>query len=289
VDRRSFLLAAAAAPAALHTATPRSYVTADLESHVAVVDVARGRVVRRIATPAGPRAIERVGERYVVAHTAIGAVSILGLEVLDEFDEPRYAAGTADGRYAFLTDAGSASLVAVDVVRGRVVGRTKLKQWPRHVSLAPDGRRLCVALSSASPEVAMVDVRDPRRPELVRYARAGLEAHDVGFAPSGRLWVTSGEARSVSANGRLLSVGSGPQHVTFAHGRAYVTSGVDGTLHVYEERTARLLRATRIPVGSYNVQHLGGGDVVTPSLNTGTLTVVGGAPVRVARSCHDAA
>jgi hypothetical protein len=42
-------------------------------------------------------------------------------------------------------------------------------------------------------------------------------------------------------------------------------------------------------VGSYNVQRLGSGDVVSPSLNAGTLTVVGGARVRVARSCHDAA
>jgi hypothetical protein len=76
--------------------------------------------------------------------------------------------------------------------------------------------------------------------------------------------------------------------VTFARGRAYVTSGDDGTLHVYEERTARLLASSRIPVGSYNVQRLGGA-VVTPSLNRGTLTIVGGARLRVARSCHDAA
>jgi hypothetical protein len=288
VDRRSFLLAAAAAPAALRT-SPRAFVTADLESHVAVVDLARGRVVRRIHTPPGPRSIERVGERYVVAHTAIGKVSILGVAVLDDFDEPRYTAGSHDGRYAFVTDAGSAQLVVVDVVRARVVARVRLKQWPRHLSLSRDGGLLRVALSSASPELALVDVRRPLRPELVRYERAGLEAHDVGVAPTGRLWLTSGEASVVSAGGRVLTVGRGPQHVTFAHGRAYLTSGDDGTLKVYDERTARLLASSRIPVGSYNVQQLGGGDVVTPSLNAGTLTVVGGLRVRVARSCHDAA
>jgi hypothetical protein len=288
VDRLSFLLAAAAAPAALR-ASPRSFVTADLESHVAVVDLTAGGVVRRIPTPAGPRAIERVGERYVVAHTAIGKVSILGAEVLEAFDEPRYAAGSHDGRYGFVTDAGNAQVVTVDVVRARVVARVKLKQWPRHLALSRDGALLRVALSSASPELAVVDVRRPLHPRLVRYERAGLEAHDVGFAPSGRLWVTSGEANVVSAGGRLLTVGRGPQHVTFAHGRAYVTCGDDGTLHVYDERSTRLVASSRIPVGSYNVQHLGGGDVVTPSLNAGTLTVIGGARVRVARSCHDAA
>jgi DNA-binding beta-propeller fold protein YncE len=288
VDRRSFVLAAAALPAALR-APQLSYVTADLESHVAVVDLARGRVVRRIPTPADPRAIERVGEHYVVAHTAIGKVGILGREVLDDFDEPRYTAGSHDGRYAFVTDAGNAQLVTVDVLRARVVARVKLKQWPRHLSLSPDGSMLRVALSSASPELAIVDVRRPLHPRLVRYEQAGLEAHDVGFAPSGRLWVTSGEASVISAHGRPLTVGRGPQHVTFAHGRAYVTSGDDGTLHVYDERTTRLLSTSRLPVGSYNVQELGGGEVVTPSLNVGTLTVVGGKRVRVARSCHDAA
>lgn len=288
MDRRSFILAAAAAPAALR-ASPRAFVTADLQSHVAVVDLERGRVVHRIRTPPGPRSIERVGEHYIVAHTAIGKVSILGIEVLDAFDEPRYTAGSPDGRYAFVTDAGNARLVVVDVLRARVVARVKLKQWPRHLSLSPDGGLLRVALSSASPELALVDVRRPLQPRLVRYERVAIQAHDVGFAPSGRLWLTSGEASVVSADGRLLDAGRGPQHVTFAHGRAYVTSGDDGTLHVYDERTTRLLASSQIPVGSYNVQRLGGGDVVTPSLNAGTLTVVDGSRVRVARSCHDAA
>jgi DNA-binding beta-propeller fold protein YncE len=287
VDRREFLLAAAAAPAALRRAHAVSYVTADLESHVAVVDLAAGRVVRRLPTAPGPRSIERVGERYVVAHTGVGTLTVLGVGEL-ALDEPRYTAGTRDGRYAFVSDSGSAQLVAVDVVRGGIVARTKLKQWPRHLSLAPDGRRLRVALGTASPEVAVVDVRDPRRPTLLGYERVGFAAHDVGFAPSGRLWVTSGDAGLVSAHGVRLAADAAPQHVTFAHGLAYVTSGDDGTLRIYDERTARLLHTIRVPRGSYNVQHVAG-DVVTPSLNVGTLTVVGGARVRVARSCHDAA
>jgi hypothetical protein len=81
--------------------------------------------------------------------------------------------------------------------------------------------------------------------------------------------------------------------VTFLDGRAFVTSGDDGTLRVYEERGARLLRTTRVPVGSYNVQFRDG-RVLTPSLNAGTLCVLdaGGRiarKTRVAASCHDAA
>src|ERR1051325_11583282 len=98
MDRRQFLFAAAAAPVALRSARALAHVTADLESHVAVVDLNRGVVVRRIPTRPGPRSIERVGETAVIAHTAIGEVTLLrGLSVwhvADGFEEPRYTAAS---------------------------------------------------------------------------------------------------------------------------------------------------------------------------------------------------
>jgi hypothetical protein len=295
MDRRGFLLAAAAAPFALRGGV--AYVTADTESHVAVVDLLSGVVVRRIPTRPGPRSVERVGDAAVVAHTAVGAVSILDgfgvRHVLDAFEEPRYTAAALDGRHAFVTDSGRVELLTVDVVRGEIVARLKLRLWPRHLSLSRDGRTLWVGLGTASPELAVVDVGDPRRPRLTGRIRPAFAAHDVGFAPSGRVWVTAGEERRISAHGRLLAADGAPQHVTFLDGRAFVTSGADGTLRVYDEASARLLRTTRVPAGSYNVQFRDG-RVLTPSLNAGTLCVLdaGGRLVRRARiaaSCHDAA
>src|ERR671924_1465477 len=120
MDRRSFLLAAAAAPFAPR-ALPgaRAYVTADLQSHVAVVDLVRGVVVHRIATHPDPRSIELVGETALVAHTVSGRLSVLhGFDVRHELEgmaEPRYTAAAADGRRAFVTDSGEPQLVTVDV------------------------------------------------------------------------------------------------------------------------------------------------------------------------------
>jgi hypothetical protein len=231
------------------------------------------------------------------APPAGGAVSIvdeLGIRRdVTGFEEPRYTAGSHDGRHAFITDATRIELLSVDLARGTVVGRVKLKLWPRHLSLAPDGRTLHVSLGTVSPQLAIVDVRDPRRLRLERYVTPPFAAHDVGVAPSGRLWVTAGEDRKISAHGRVLPADGAPQHVTFLGGRAFVTSGVDGTLRIYDERTARLLHATRIPVGSYTVQYRAG-RVLTPSLDEGTLCVLdpGGRLMRrtrVAPSCHDAA
>jgi hypothetical protein len=61
---------------------------------------------------------------------------------------------------------------------------------------------------------------------------------------------------------------------------------------VHSLTDGRLLRAARVPIGSYNVQR-GDGVVLTPSLNTGTLTFLDRhgrvrASPRVARAAHDA-
>jgi hypothetical protein len=89
-----------------------------------------------------------------------------------------------------------------------------------------------------------------------------------------------------------IAAGAPPQHVTFIGAHAYVASGDDGTLRVHDLADGRLLRTTRVPVGSYNVQE-GFGLVLTPSLSHGTLCVVrrSGAlarELRAARSSHDA-
>ena len=106
MNRREFLAAAAAVPFSVRAglARPLALVTADTEAAVVIVDPYAGRVLRRIATRPDPRSIERVGETAVVAHTAVGEVTLVrGLDVvhvLRDFDEPRYTAGAPDGRHA---------------------------------------------------------------------------------------------------------------------------------------------------------------------------------------------
>jgi YVTN family beta-propeller protein len=303
VDRREFLLAAAAAPIALRAHTPLALVTADLESAIVLVDPYAGRVLRRIATRADPRSIERVGETAVVGHTATGAVTLLYAlavrHVLTGFGEPRYTAGSPDGRYAYVTDSGRADLAVVDVVQARVVARLHLGGWPRHVSIDEAGRRLWVALGTASRDLAVVDVARPAHPRHVGTVRPPFRLHDVGFVPGTRhVWVTSGDRDELAIHDartghvlRTLAAGSPPQHVAFDHGRAFVTSGDDGTLRVHA-LNGQLLRVTTIPVGSYNVQR-GPGRVLTPSLAHGTLCVLDEAGdvmrrMHVATSSHDA-
>jgi len=311
VDRRSFLVAAASlalAPRALADASreePLVLVTADAEARLVAVGLQSGRVLRRVPVERFPRSIETVGARAVVAHSEIGALSIVDgrsldvLHVLPGFGKPRYTASHPDGRHAYVTDADRGEVVALDVLRGRVVGRLAVGSRARHVTIDPRGRMLWIALGSEAAEIAVVDVSRRTEPRLVRRFRPPFPAHDVGWAPDGRhVWVSSGTEFELAVydprTGRLRTRVPGhwpPQHVTFARGLAYVTSGWSGTLRVHRV-DGRLLRTAISAAGCYNVQE-GGGRVVTPSLGHGTLCILDerGRLLhrrRVATSSHDA-
>jgi DNA-binding beta-propeller fold protein YncE len=312
MNRREFVvagLALAFAPEALGRGlggTPVALVTADLEAAVVAIDLSTGKVLRRIPTAPGPRSIQTVGATAVVAHTAHGAVTLIDAArlrvrtVLHDFEQPRYTAAAGDGRSAFVTDSGSWSVVVVDVIRGKVVRRLAVGGPARHVSI--EGSRLWTALGTKAARLAVVDVSEPVRPRLLGAVKAPFLAHDVGFASAGgRLWVTSGnrhelalfDPRTARAVTRYAA-DAPPQHVTFSGRLAFVTSGDDGTLRTHDAATGRLLRMTRVPVGSYNVQEgWSGRAILTPSLARGTLCVADrrGRVVRrldVARSSHDA-
>ena len=292
-------MVAAATPYGLRAGpAPVALVTADTESHVAVVSLQSRRVVKRIATSEGPRSIQSLGDMAVVAHAATGVVTLLEgrrvRRVLHGFQEPRY---TAYGRrHAFVTDSGSGEVAVIDLARGRVVRRLEVGALARHVSIDPAQRRLWVPLGSSAAEIVEVDVSEPEHPRVTRRIRPPFLAHDVGFAPfGGSIWVTAGRERTMAvyrgARHVVLAADEAPQHVTFGPTRAYIASGEGRSVRVHALNDGRMLRSTRVPIGSYNVQR-GAGAVLTPSLNAGILTVLDGAgrvrfQTRVASAAHD--
>jgi hypothetical protein len=310
MDRRAFLVGAASlavAPQGLARLAGRNLalVTADEEARLVAVELPSGRVHSYVRTLPKPRSIESVGPMAVVAHSEIGAVSLvrgatLRVEhVLRGFGEPRYTAGHPDGRHAYVTDAKRGQVVALDVLRGRVLAREPVGHLARHITIAPGGRILWMALGAEAEEVAVVDISHRARPRLLRRFRPPFLAHDVGWAPGGkRVWVSSGDRNQVAIyaarSGRLLrrlAADKPPQHFTFRGELVFVASGESGTLHVHGVGGNRLL-TTPIPDDSYNVQQAHDW-VVTPGLGTGTLCLLDRNGRRrwsrkIARSSHDA-
>jgi len=312
VNRRQFVVATGAlvvAPSALARrlgGTPVALVTADLESHIAAVELSTGRVLRRIETGPGPRSIESsLSTIAVVAHTEYGTLTLLDgrslriVGVLDGMTEPRYTAADRTGRYAYVSDSKQGEVVVLDLPRRKIIGRVALDGPARHLSLAPNGRALWVSLGTKAKRIAIVGLDVPGRPRLATTIAPPFLAHDVGFAPDGStVWVTSGDRGSLALydarTHRLrqrLDADAAPQHVTFMGGRAYVTSGDAGSLRVHAA-AGGLLHTAAVPLGSYNVQQ-GFGEILTPSLETGTLCIASRTgrvlrTKRVARSSHDA-
>jgi DNA-binding beta-propeller fold protein YncE len=318
VNRRAFLLTLAAAPVLLRDdpaafarrlgGTPLALVTADEEGHVIAVELGGGlgRVYTRIPTLAGPRSIQTVGGSVVIAHTSEGAVTLLDAvtlktrKLLRGFEEPRYTAGSRDGRYAYVSDSGRAEVVVVDLPAARIVTRIPVGGPARHLSSVHATGELWVALGTKAERLAILDLANTRRPRLVRTVDPPFLAHDVGFQGSrARVWITSGAEHALAIYDartrrlvRRLPSGAPPQHVTFSRGAAYVTSGDDGTLRVHSLSSGKVVRTSHVPIGSYNVQEAAN-LVLTPSLARGTLCVLDrrGRIVkeeRVASSSHDA-
>jgi len=311
MDRRTFLAGLTAlvlAPrglARLDSGKELALVTADEESRLVAVELASGRIHRYVKTLAKPRSIEMVGSMAVVAHSEIGAITIVRggtlaiAHVLRGFGEPRYTAGHPDGRHAYVTDAARGEVVALDVIDGRVLGRARVGGRARHITIDPSGSTLWVALGAKAKRIAVVDLSQRSRPRPSGLIKPPFLAHDVGWTPDGaRVWVSSGDRNQLAVyNARTRKILArpeadlSPQHVTFRGARAYVTSGDSGTLRVHRI-DGHVIRTTAVADDSYNVQQAHGW-IVTPGLGRGSLCILDpqGKLLRrehVARSSHDA-
>ena len=161
-------------------------MTADLASHIVVVDGATGRVRRRIATREAPRAIERIGRSdAIVAHTTEGVVSLIDgddrrvSKVLTGFQHPRYIAVHPRQEFAYVTDSAAGEVVVVDLRRKTVVRRLDVGGPARHVSIRP--RDAAVDALGSRRRTSPCSTRPARPSEVLRRVTPPFLAHDVAI------------------------------------------------------------------------------------------------------------
>jgi hypothetical protein len=85
-------------------------------------------------------------------------------------------------------------------------------------------------------------------------------------------------AASAHQLGTVLA-GRAPQHVLFAAGHAYVTSGYGSSIEMVDPRRRTVIRQVGLPYGSFNLASAGHWLVVTSVLN-GEVTVLRAATLR---------
>jgi len=262
-------------------------VTAELRNELVVVSLPGGRVVRRIpvapdpktasAAPGGPVAIVSPGSGSITMFSA----GLRRVAVFRDFRSPQLAAFTPDGEYLLVTDAAAGTLTSIELSRMRVVGRVAVGTGAHHLAVSPNDRSAWVALGESANTIVVVDVADPRHMRVLRRLHPAAQAHDLAFDPDGRtVWVSSASQPYVSvygaASGRLISTvpaGRAPQHVLFAAGHGYVTSGYGSSIEMVDPARRTVLKRAGLPYGSFNLASAGRWLVATSVLN-GEVTVL---------------
>ncbi|NBJ13063.1 YVTN family beta-propeller repeat protein [Microvirga arsenatis] len=161
------------------------------------------------------------------AHGAAGGGQLVLMDVSDGAPasptvvtvggHPAHVVPDAQGRFAYLSDAETNSVVVVDLAARKVAARIPVQNYPHGLRLSPDGSLLAVA-NMKSGTVSLVD---PRNPEKVEHVAVGERPVQVAFAPSGRVLVVSlnGEDKVAIVDVasrkvlRKASVGRGPVQV----------------------------------------------------------------------------
>lgn len=289
------LLVAAAFPAATvagrQGGSPVALVTAESANEVIAVSLPSGRVLRRVHLH-DPVTITARATGPAVVVSPSGTVTILAwrtlrvLAVLHDFRSPQLAAITPDGALAYVTDAGTGDVSAIDLASHRVVDRVFVGRNAHHLAIAPDGARTWVALGERARTIVVLDSANARRLRVVGRIHPSTLAHDLAAAPDGRtLWVTSDSAPYVSVldtrtSNLLGSVPAGPppQHlafVPFGRPRVYITSGYGSSIELVNTRTRTVIRRGEVPYGSFNIS-AAGGIVAVSSLLDGDVTELAG-------------
>jgi DNA-binding beta-propeller fold protein YncE len=269
--------------------SPQAAITAETENRLALVDLGAGpspKVVRKVALPQDPEFVAASARRVIVSSPRAGAVTLLKastlrrVKVLRGFGAPHIAELSADDRYAYVTDDARGQLDVVSLRASRVVARVAVGAEAHHMAVSPDGRQLWIALSESAQTIVIVDVSDPKRPNVVGHFEPGFAVHDLRFTPNGRrVWMTAADGVRVSVFDAVthdlaftVPGGAGPQHVAFAGHRAYIASGYGSQLETVSVSSGKVMKRVSVPYGSFNLDARGS-FVVTSSLSRGVASV----------------
>jgi DNA-binding beta-propeller fold protein YncE len=261
-------------------------VTAETENRLLVVDLRTGAVTRRISVPGGPQYVAAEPGVAVVASPNAGAATLLEgrslrpARIFSGFGAPHITEISPDGQHAFVVDDARGTVTVLGLADARRTSVVYVGAGAHHMTVSPDQRRVWVALGESARTIVIVDTSDIARPRVVGRFNPGFPAHDLSFAPDGRrVWVTSAASPDVAVFGagdhRLLfrvPAGAPPQHIAFARGYAYLTSGYGSTIEQVAAATGKVIKRAAVPYGSFELD-AADGYVVTTSLLNGKLAI----------------
>jgi YVTN family beta-propeller protein len=215
----------------------RALVTLAGENAVAVVDLARREVLKKVPTGAYPHGlrISPDGSTAYVANVEDGSVSVLDTANLVEVARipvgkaPVQVGFTPDGSQVYVSLRNEDKVAVIDTATRQVLARIEVGRNPIQVFATPDGRSVYVANQGTKEKPAdTVSVIDVATGSVVDTIRTAAGAHGVVVCNEGRhVFVTNIAAGTVSmidvesrAVVREFAVGKGPNGITFRESRS---------------------------------------------------------------------
>jgi DNA-binding beta-propeller fold protein YncE len=270
----------------------QALVTAQTEDRLLVASVPGGRVLREIRVPGGSDYVDAAPGVIVVVSSDSGTVTLLDrrslrvIKVIHGLSSPHIPVLSPDDQYAYVTDDATGKLAVIGLGNDKLIARVAVGPGAHHLAFSPDEQRVWVALGQAADTITILSTLTrsgevhPGHPHLVGSFHPGFLAHDLLFSPGGKqVWITSADTSYVgvysSRTRRLLfriPAGAPPQHLVFAKGYAYITSGYGSSIEQVDLYSGRVLRRVSAPYGSFDLD-AAGSYVVTSSLLRGTLAI----------------
>lgn len=210
----------------------RAFVTLSRENVVAVIDLARNEVVRKIPTgrfPHGLR-ISPDGRSVYVANVEDGSVSVIDMTTLSEVAKipvgkgPVQVGFTPDGAKVYVSLRDENKVAVIDAKTKVVLARIDVGRNPIQVHATRDGLFVYAANQGTDAEPSdTVSVIDTATGKVVATIRTGAGAHGVATSTDGRfVFVTNivaGTVSAIDAKTRTVvatfTVGRGPNGITY--------------------------------------------------------------------------
>lgn len=279
-----------------------AFVTAEDDDAVVAVELASGRIIRRIPVADGPHNIAvSWNGRFVVATsppagrvTLISGWSLRVLYVFDGFGSPHDVELSTSGRYAYVTDETRGQVAVLDLVARRVVRRVAVGVGPHDLAV---GDLIWVTHGRSTTSLTLLDFAgpdNPARPRFLRRVPVHGAPHDISHQPdSANVYITYWDGQFVGKlDGRLKvrfrrRVGVNVHHVAFDYysgRRLWVTDHSTGRVLLLSARTGRVLRTSEGCSGVHHVA-LARGRVAVACHDSGRLLVLT-RKLRPLRSVH---
>jgi YVTN family beta-propeller protein len=278
-------------------ASPRIYVTNQLDNTASVIDGASHKVVATVPVGVSPAqmAVSPDRKSVYIANTGSNTVSVLNTAdntiaktiALPRGSEPMDVAVNPNGRYLYTADGGSNRVSILDTRAKRVVASVRVGIQPLSVAAAPDGKTVYAA-NSGSGDVSVIDARTNR---VVRAIATGRFPTGVAVTPDGASAYVTNELSGVTVinadNGKVEARLREPSPFSVAMSpkgdRAYVAGLGPGRITAIDTATHRV--SSSVSVGPYGTDpftvRATGDALYVANQGAGTLSVIDPSTFRV--------